>query len=101
MGPGEGVRGRVQPLAEILEHLGLALEDKHVRSPHRTDVQGLEARIQDENLLHGEIVDERGGADARSALRKNELEQVLAGPDEAAAEVEIERPAIAAADDYL
>jgi hypothetical protein len=42
----------MQRLVQLLEHLGLALEDEDVRAPDRADVQGLEARVQDENLLH-------------------------------------------------
>ena len=67
----------MQPLAKCLEHLSLALEDEHVRTPHRADVQGLEACVQDEDLLHVEIVVERRAADVFSeALREGELEQM-------------------------
>ncbi len=39
---------------ELLEHLGLSLEDEHVRPPNRRHVQRLVARVQDEDLLHSE-----------------------------------------------
>src|SRR6187551_3200790 len=40
-------------LLQLLQYLGLTLEDKHGRATHGSDVQRFVARIQDENLLHG------------------------------------------------
>jgi hypothetical protein len=50
--PLKRVGRRAEGVVQLLEHLGLALEDEHVRAPHGADVERLEARVQDENLLH-------------------------------------------------
>ena len=44
-------RGAERPVV-ALEDLRLALPDEHVRTAERTDVQGLVARIEDEDALH-------------------------------------------------
>jgi len=50
--PLEGVARGAERAREVLEHLGLPLEHEHVGTPHRTDVERLVTRVQNENLLH-------------------------------------------------
>src|SRR5581483_8841988 len=45
-------RGRAEWSVELFDHLRLALEDQDVRAPDRAHVEGLETRIQDQDLLH-------------------------------------------------
>ena len=52
VGPGEGAGRRPQRLSELLDHLRLALEHEHVSTLDRRHVQGLIARVQNENVLH-------------------------------------------------
>ena len=52
VGPRVGVARRVERLVELLEHLRLALEDEHVSTSHRRDVQGLVARVEHQDLRH-------------------------------------------------
>jgi hypothetical protein len=42
----------MERLLELLEDLGLTLEDEHVRTTNGCDVQRFVTGIQDENLLH-------------------------------------------------
>ena len=51
MRPDEGVGGGAKALRQALDHLGLALPNEHVGTPHGTDVERLVTRVQDENLL--------------------------------------------------
>ena len=50
--PLERRSGRAKRSVQLFDHLGLALVDEDVRTPYRADVQWLETRVQDENLLH-------------------------------------------------
>src|SRR5581483_9027962 len=50
--PRVGVRRRMERVSELLQHLGLALEDEHVSPTHRAHVERLEARVQNEDVLH-------------------------------------------------
>ena len=49
---GVGVRRRPQRLVEPLDDLGLPLPDEHVRTPCGAHVQGLVARIEDQDVAH-------------------------------------------------
>jgi hypothetical protein len=48
----ESVARGTERAREIFEHLGLPLEHEHVGTPHRTNIERLVARVQNENLLH-------------------------------------------------
>ena len=60
---------RPERTIHLLDQLGLALEHEDVRPPDRADVQGLETRIQDENLVHGPNSTERAGHDTAAIAR--------------------------------
>src|SRR6266508_6380747 len=67
--PGIGIRRGVQRLVELLDHLGLPLENEHVRATNGRHVKWLVARVQDENVLHlaGNV------ADGLTAVRRSSI----------------------------
>src|SRR5437764_8029336 len=50
--PRVGRGGGRERLLELLDHLGLALVDEHVRTPNGAHVEWLVAGVQNENVLH-------------------------------------------------
>jgi hypothetical protein len=46
------VSGRAEWSIQLFDHLGLALEDEHVRAAQRAHVERLVTRVENENLLH-------------------------------------------------
>jgi hypothetical protein len=52
VGPSIGIGGRAKWSIELLDDLGLALVDQHVRAAERAHVQRLVTRVENEYLPH-------------------------------------------------